>query len=234
MKRNKIVSSSLIPGLCMFLICALSSLSARSQTPSSYFFEPGFSLGFESSEKWSHSFALSNRTLLTQRLDGEEISGAENEHIDLDHYTKYKTSASTAVSLGIRYRFRELFNDEKYDELRFIQQLDISHPESALDLGHRFRAEQRLKNIVTEHRFRYRFGGSKDLNEVFALGLATEALLSIAREAKPSLEQRFILELANTSFEDLEISLALDYEMADYNNELEHEFFLLTGVALKL
>ena len=43
-----------------------------------------------------------------------------------------------------------------------------------------------------------------------------------------------MLELSNTSFKDLELSVALDYEMADYNNELENEFFLLTGLSLDL
>lgn len=218
----------------LFLLCALNSSDSFSQTPSSYFWEPDFSLGFDSSEKWGHSFGIANRTLLSERYDGEEITGTEVEHLELSHSTKYRTGANTAISFAIKYRFRELFDESRYDELRLTEQFDISHPSSALNLGHRFRVEQRFKNIVTEHRLRYRFGGSKALSEVFALGLSTEALLTLANDLKPSLEQRFVVELSNTSFEDLELSLALDYEMADYNNELENEFFILTGIALDL
>lgn len=222
------------PTLFLFLICALNNFTSHSQTSSSFFWEPDFSLGFDSSEKWSHTFGIANRSLLSTYYDGERTSDFVNEHLELNHFTKYKTSATTAVSFGIRYRFKEIFDESSYDELRFVEQFNISYPNSALDLGHRFRVEQRFKNIVTEHRLRYQFGGSKALNEVFALGLSTEALLTLANERKPSLEQRFVLEISNTSFKDLELSLALDYEMADYNNELENEFFLLTGISLDL
>ena len=229
-KKQSVLRSSLL----LFLICALNSFTSHSQTPSSFFWEPDFSLGFDSSEKWSHTFGIAKRTLLSEYYEGEQMAGWNVEHLELNHFTKYKTSANTALSFGIRYRFKEIFEESSYDELRFVEQFNISHPNSALDLGHRFRVEQRFKNIVTEHRLRYQFGGSKALSEVFALGLSTEALLTLANELKPSLEQRFVLELSNTSFKDLELSLALDYEMADYNNELENEFFLLTGVSLDL
>ena len=229
LKKQPILRSTFF----LFLFCALNSLTSQAQTPNLFFWEPEFSVGFDSSEKWSHTFGIANRALLSERYDGEEVSGFENEHLELNHFTKYKTRATTALSFGIRYRFKETFQESSHDELRLVEQFNIKHPNSALNLGHRFRVEQRFKGI-TEHRFRYQFGGSRALSEVFALGLSTEALLSVAKEFKPSLEQRFVLELSNTSFKDLELSVALDYEMADYNNELENEFFLLTGISLDL
>ena len=216
------------------LVCVLSSFTGHAQTPSYFFWEPEFSIGFESSEKWSHTFGIADRALLSGYQDGEQIAEFQNEHLELNHFTQYKTGANTSVSLGLRYRFKELFEESSYDELRFVEQFKVSHPNSDLGLGHRIRVEQRFKNIITEHRFRYQFGGSKDLNEEFALGLSTEALLTLANQVKPSLEQRFLLEITNSTFENLELSIGLDYEMADYNNALEHEFFLLTGVALEL
>ncbi len=220
--------------LLTLVILAFGSVSSQAQNLNSYLWEHSFDLGFDSSEKWSHSFGVANRAVLSEHFDGEKVTDFENEHIELNHATSYKTGSNTAVTFGLRYRFRETFDDSRYDELRFVEQFNIKHANSSIGLGHRFRVEQRFRNVETIHRFRYQIGGSKALSEDFALGLSTEALLSLEKESKPSLEQRIMLELSNTSLEDIEFSLGLDYEMDDYNNELENQFYLITGVSFEL
>lgn len=220
--------------LLIFVFLTAGSFSAQAQNLNSYLWEHSFDFGFDSSEKWSHSFGIANRALLSEHFDGEQVSDFQNEHIELNHATKYKTGSNTSVSFGLRYRFRETFDDSRYDELRFVEQFNIKHANSSIGLGHRFRVEQRFRNVETIHRLRYQIGGSRALSEDFALGLSTEALLSLESDTKPSLEQRILLELTNTSLEDIEFSLGLDYEMENYNIELENQFYILTGVAFDL
>lgn len=227
-------SPSFRPLLMLLLLFFTGSFITKAQNLNSYLWEHSFEIGFDSSEKWNHSFGIANRALLSEHFDGEQVSDFQNEHVELNHATKYKTGANTSVSFGLRYRFRETFDDSRYDELRFVEQFNIKHANSSIGLGHRFRIEQRLRNVETIHRFRYQIGGSRDLSEDFALGLSTEALLSLENDTKPSLEQRFLLELSNTSLEDIEFSIGLDYEMENYNIELENQFYLLTGVSFDL
>ena len=227
-------SLSLRPLLLLSFLFFAGSFISQAQHLNSFLWEHSFDLGFDSSEKWSHSFGVANRALLSEHFDGEQVSDFQNEHLELNHFTKYKTGATTSVSLGLRYRFRETFDESRYDELRFVEQFNIKHANSSIGLGHRFRVEQRFRNVETIHRFRYQIGGSRDLGEDFALGLSTEALLSVEKDTKPSLEQRILLELTNTSLDNIEFSLGLDYEMENYNIELENQFYLLTGVSFDL
>lgn len=216
------------------MVWVLSTSNSHAQNPVSLLWEPEFSVNIETESPWSFSLGLANRMLLTENLDGEKVSGFNNEHTEINHFTSYSTGENTEAALGIRYRFREIYDDSRYDELRIVEQFTVSHPNSAIGLKHRFRVEQRFRNIETIHRFRYALGASQTLNEVFSLGFSTEALLEIARESKPSLEQRFGLELKNSSFDNLEISTGLEYQLDGYNNELEHQFYILSGVALDI
>ncbi|HET8753702.1 MAG TPA: DUF2490 domain-containing protein [Salinimicrobium sp.] len=196
--------------------------------------EPEFSVNLTSEIPWVFSFGLAYRAMLSAHEDGEKISEFNNEHFELNHFTTYLASENSAFSLGVRYRFRETFDDSRYDELRFIEQYSYSHPNSSWGLGHRFRLEQRLRNVENILRLRYQIGISKPLSSTFAWGFSTEALLEISSSSKPALEQRFTLELENTSFENLKLKLGLDYQMDEYNLDLVNQFYILSGASLSL
>lgn len=218
-----------------FLIALLPGyLTLHAQTPTSLLWEPEAEVNFSTEGPWSYSFGVANRSLFSTYLDGEKIAGSNQEHFELNQFTTYRTSENSAVALGFRYRFREAFDDSRYDEFRMIEQFTYSHPDTYLGWGHRFRFEQRFRNVATIFRLRYRLGISRPLGEEFGVGLSTEFLYSMAAEYKPEAEQRFTLEFENSSINNVELSAGIELRHENYNNFPENNFYLLTGVSIDL
>lgn len=204
------------------------------QSDSFVYWEPEFEMKISTESPWSYSFGIVNRSLHYKEVAGETSNDYNQEHIELNHFTSYKTGSNTSVALGLRYRFREVFNDSRYDEMRTVEQFVYKHPGSSIGLAHRLRAEQRFLNVVTVHRFRYRLAISQSLGEDYSVGLSTEALYSVAHERKPELEQRISLELENSSLKNIDLSVGVEYQHENYIYNLEKEFFLATGITLNL
>ncbi|HER40704.1 MAG TPA: DUF2490 domain-containing protein [Salinimicrobium catena] len=201
------------------------------QQPHSWFYENEADLSVPLNSLWSMEIGVGNRGMLQERLDGEKISGYQHDHVELNHFTNYKTKKSVVLSLGLRYRFRELFDSAETDEFRIIEQVELEPVNSSF--SHRFRLEQRFREN-TIHRVRYDITYSIPMNENFALGVGTEALYAVSSKQKPEAEQRFSIGLENSFFENLELELAFEYRMENYARDLAHEFFVITGVSVSL
>jgi hypothetical protein len=211
----------------------VSSNQAFSQNPRSYFYENEFEVSLPVKTGWSMDFGAGYRGLLQERLEGQKISGSRNEHLELNHFTNYRERKSLVLSLGLRYRFKELFNSSEVDEFRIIEQVETNPYNSYLPLSHRFRLEQRFKEHLI-HRFRYELASWYAMNEAFSLGISTEALYAVSAHQKPEAEQRFSMGVENSSFKDLKLDLSFEYRMENYTIDLAHEFFIITGVSLSL
>lgn len=125
---------------------------AYPQNPQSYFFENEFDASLSLESKWSMDFGVGSRGMFQERFDGERISGYEHDHLELNYFTNYQTNESFVYSLGLRYRFREIFDPIETDEIRIIKQIEFDPVNSRL--VHRLRLEQRFrKNTI--HRLRY-------------------------------------------------------------------------------
>lgn len=214
------------------LLC-LTSLSMSAQKTNSLLWEPEVSLDFETESRWSYSFGIANRTLFYTREDGEKVADLNQEHIELNHFTSYKTGPNTSVAFGLRYRFRELFNEDGYDEFRTIQQLKYA-PENNWNLAHRFRLEERFRHQEPIFRPRYAVSTGIPLGEEFGLGIATETLYSLQQGSAPELDQRFSVEIENSSLEGVELNLGLEYQYEDYLHDAEGELFIQSGVSFIL
>ena len=213
------------------LFFLLSGNLCFSQNPQSYFYENELDLLFPIEGKWFMNVGLGNRGLLQERLDGEKISGYQHEHVELNHFTIYIAKETLELSLGLRYRFKELFDPSETDEFRIIEQIGLEPANSPL--AHRFRLEQRFREH-TAHRIRYRLGYSKPINNNFSYGVGTETLYAVSAHSKPEAEQRFLINLENESFDNIELELSFNYRIEDYTNDLEHEFFIITEINLYL
>ena len=222
-----ILNRKVLPGIFIFLGINF----CFSQNPSSFFYENEFDLIVPVEGKWFMNIGLGNRGLLQERLDGKKISGYQHEHIELNHFTIYIAKESLELSLGLRYRFKELFDPAETDEFRIIEQIGIEPVNSPLD--HRFRLEQRFREH-TIHRLRYRIGYAIPINEDFAFGMGTEALYAISTQIRPEAEQRFLLGVENDSFKNFELEVSFNYRMENYARDLEHEFFIITEVNVSL
>ena len=232
MKTEKRIFS--VPFFAFFIFIALGGTSAFAQTPTSLYWEPEFKVNLVNESPWTYTFGIANRNLFFERLDGVQISGVNQEHIELNQFTTYKTSANSSVALGFRYRFRELFDDNRYDEFRIVEEFKYSHPDSYLNFGHRFRFEQRFRNVVDIFRLRYRIGIEKPVAEEYAAVLSTEFLYSMASGLKPEPDQRTTFKIESTAVENLKLSLGIEHRYEDYSHEGEHNFFILSGASLKL
>ncbi len=216
----------------LLIICILlSGSTAFAQDVSTYFNENELGLFLPLKNRWSMDVGFGSRGLLHERAGGERISGYQHEHLELNYFTNYSLNESLVLSLGLRYRFREMFNSSSTDEFRTIEQAEIS-PQASL-FSHRFRLEQRFREI-TIHRLRYELSFSRPVGSNFEFMAATEALYAVAVKTKPEAEQRFSIGVENTSFEDLELGLGLEYRMENFARDLAHEFFLLTGLTWSL
>ncbi|MCM8570840.1 DUF2490 domain-containing protein [Gramella jeungdoensis] len=202
-----------------------------SQNSKSYFYENEFDFSLPLKGKWSMDFGFGNRGMFQERNAGKIVSGYQHEHLEMKHFTTYQASELIGISLGAQYRFRELFDSSKEDEFRLTEQVEIQSANSPL--SHRFRLEQRFREHII-HRGRYDIAYSMPLNQYFSWTLGTEALYAISSQLKPEAEQRISLSLANSYFQDLELGLSLEYRMENYTRNLDHEFFIISGLTIDM
>ena len=219
--------------LIIFLLFLCLAGSVKAQTPRSLSWETEFDLELPAQGDWGFSFGAANRYLIFSKVDGDRVTDYDQEHIELNHFTSYSSSENALLSLGLRYRFRDVFEETRQDEFRIIEQFEYTHQNTFLTPEHRLRFEQRFRE-ATIFRLRYQVGIWRQLNEDFGLGFSTEFLYSMQNESRPEMEQRFALELSNFSFENLELSLGVDLRREDFTGYPGTEYFLLTGATLQL
>lgn len=224
----KIICNKILFFMVLFF---LGSYASFSQNSKSYFSENEFELSFPVATDWSMEIGTGYRRLLQERMEGEKISGSRHEHLELNYFNNYEVNKSLVLSLGLRYRFKELFNDAEADEFRIIEQVGIS-PENSR-FSHRFRLEQRFKEEVL-HRVRYELEFSHSISPAFSFGASTEALYAVSTRLKPEAEQRFSIGIENSSIKDIGLGLSLEYRIENYALDPGHEFFIVTGVSLSL
>lgn len=213
------------------LLLFLGANFCYSQNPQSYFYENEVDLYLPLDSLWSMDIGVGNRGMLQESLDGEKISGYQHEHLELNHFTNYLAKKNIVLSLGLRYRFKELFDAAETDEFRIIEQVQLESVNSSF--SHRFRLEQRFREN-TIHRIRYDVAYSTPTSQNFALGIGTEAIYAVSNKLKPEAEQRFSIGFENSSFEDIELELGFEYRMENYARHLAHEFFMITGIGISL
>ncbi|NJY62569.1 DUF2490 domain-containing protein [Salinimicrobium sp. CDJ15-81-2] len=213
--------------LILLLFSTLGGNLVFSQNPKSYFLENEIGLSIPAEGKWSFDVGVGSRGMLQETFDGEKISGYKNEHLELNLFTNYATRESAIFSLGLRYRFRDIFDSSETDEIRIIEQLELEPVN--FSFSHRFRLEQRFReNII--HRIRYELTYSTPISQYLSFEIGTEALYAISSQLKPEAEQRFSIGLENSSLKNIELELGFEYRMEDYAGEVGHEFFIITGI----
>ena len=201
----------------------------------SVFYEPEISVKVGGSKPWSFNFALSNR----EAVYVDEDSQFRALFLDFSHFTNYNVGFYGKLSLGLKYRFLELFDKTTYDEIRITEQYSYARKYNNLKTAHRLRFEQRFRKN-TSYRARYRFsiefplkGQKIDVGEFF-LDLKTESLWSFQKAAVPEFDQRLGADLAYQLSQNTEISIGLEYQYEDYFHDPQTELFVLTGVSVSM
>ena len=207
----------------------------RAQDKFISFLQPDISLNLDRPNRWSFNFGIANRN----RIYFQDESEFNTRFIELSHFSSYEVGFYGKLSLGLRYRFSEMFDDRAHDEIRITEQYSRSRNYNALKVAHRFRFEQRLRSN-TIFRTRYQFsvqlplkGDRIDQNEYF-IAANTEALYSFSEVIKPVVSQRIGLALGREITKTAIIDLGTEYRLENYSREAIHELFFELGLTLSL
>ncbi len=223
--------SKFIFGLIFFLISSL----VKAQSNFAIFTEPDISINIEQPNRWSFNFGIANRDLVYFKNEVQ----FKGRFLELSHFTSYEVGFYGKVSLGLRYRFNELFEYSSKDEIRLTQQYSRSRKYNAIKVAHRFRFEQRFRDI-TVYRTRYQFsielplsGERVDQKEYF-LGMNTEALLSLTSKAKPAYGQRFGVSIGKEIAKGTKADIGTEYRLSNYTRNTVQGLYIIGGLSLSI
>jgi hypothetical protein len=218
----------------LFLVLFLNQ-NLKAQENVELLIEPEFSIDLDTGTRWSHSFGIASRDIIYEN-EGFNFNAL---HLQLSHFTGYKIDAANKISLGVRYRFKEIFNNSKTDELRIVEQFGHAVKHQDLKIGHRFRIEQRITEL-TRNRTRYRFSLEFPLKKMeqpqktFFLKTSTEALWMIGKKIHTVYEQRLSVSIGKEIGVNKALDFGLQYRLSDYTHHPEHRIFLMTGLNLTI
>lgn len=212
------------------------TISSFGQEKFNGFYEPYIKLDYDVNKNLSQEFTLEERTIW---YDDESFK-FEVKQIDLAHFSKLKLSDKNAVAVGIQYRFRENFDKNKENELRFTEEYSYTTKPKATEFEHRVRAEQRITSSETSHRFRYNFAVNRSFNgteikkgNAYMIG-DLETLLTVAKTSKPEYEQRIGAGVGFAVSDLMKIELVTEYRLSDFTQDLVHELYFVTGLKISL
>lgn len=220
----------------IFSVILMVSFSIASQAQEKFvgYFEPSVDLSYQVSSKYSHSFAIKKRTSIYRDSKAEY----RIKQLDISHFSEYQLDPKYALGLGLQYRWKNVFDTDEENELRLQQQVVYTPEISKFKTSHRFRTEQRLYASITKHRFRYRLGYTIPIAEENAfipyVKVNTEFLLEIAKTQKPEFEQRLEVGFGWSLTPKTKFEFGVEYQLADYTQNLNHEVFLMAGLDIKL
>lgn len=200
------------------------------------FYEPYIKVEYDVTKSFSQEFILEDRTIW---YDKESVT-FEIKQVDIAHFSKLKLNDKNAVALGLQYRFRENFANDKENELRFTEEYSFSTKPKATEFEHRLRAEQRFTPSETSHRFRYNFAVTRSFNgseikkgNAYMIG-DLETLLTVAKTSKPEYEQRIGAGIGWVLSDLMKIEVVTEYRLSDFTQNLVHELYLVTGMKISL
>src|SRR5690625_3082710 len=183
-----------------------------------------------SESRWSSSLGSIYRSSFysSERFD------YSTEFLELNASQKYSIKSNHSVSLTFRYRIRELFDSNRTDERRIVQQYNHSHNLNGVILKGRLRVEQRFREKFTL-RNRYRFGVSFPLNKTddslkeWLLTIDTEVLWSVTSHKSSTFDQRFTAVLEKPISKSLVFKLKPEYRYLDYTHDA-HDLWRIYGI----
>lgn len=192
------------------------------------------SLNFKNETRWSYNFEVTNRNYLPIK------NSLKADHVELTHFTTYQSGFYGNLSLGLRYRSRELFDEQRNDEIRLTQQYAYAKSYNQYRLGHRVRVEERFFSKETAYRLRYRLGLDFPLQGLtldegeFYSALSIETLYTLNAQESPEFNQRLMATIGTKLNSALKIQLSLEYRKEDYTSEASNRVFIYTAAKIDL
>jgi len=220
-----------IAQVCFFLLYTV----LRGQDDLTGYLEPSIALNYDVAVNYSHNFKIAQRSYLyDQNL---EFRGRQ---LDVSHFSNLKIRDDQSIAFGVQFRFRNLFESDKENELRLTQQYNLKIRKNTVRFGNRFRSEQRITSSLTTHRFRYRFaidlplnGEKLDIGEAYFV-VSTESLMSIAKGKSPEYDQRLTSNIGWLISQIAKLQIGFEYRAENYNNTTESVAFFRTALIFSI
>ncbi|MEM9680647.1 MAG: DUF2490 domain-containing protein [Bacteroidota bacterium] len=222
---------SSIKNISFFILLAL-GYCVMAQSNFESLNESSIALNYKHSETYHLNVSIQSRAYIFQ----DDQFTYQQRQFDLTHFSTFSLAYNKSVSLGIRYRNRDLFDDNS-NELRFTQQFNYTMRREPARFGHRFRLEQRIFDDFTVHRLRYRYaidfplnGLKVDVREPYFIG-AMEALFSIGSTTRPEWDHRTTVQIGWLLTKSFKLQFGLEYRFEALNIKTEHKLFsLVSGI----
>ena len=222
--------------ILLFLIFLMVPTIHWAQDNLTGYWNPQVAINYDVTPNYSHNFSIENRSFFYRDSDVQLTV----RQMDVNHFSNLRTRDNQSIGFGIKYRLRNLFNNEANNELRLTQQFNVTFKKGSIRYGNRFRAEQRITRENTVHRFRYRYavdfplmGENLDVGEPY-LVISTESLLSVGKSMTPEYDQRITPKLGWVLSPTTKFQIGGEYRAENYTGSLENELFFLTELVLSL
>ncbi|MEP2280232.1 DUF2490 domain-containing protein [Maribacter sp.] len=220
----------------IIVLLLLGTHYARSQNNTTAYWEPEVALNYRVTPLLKQNFSLSNRNY-TYHNNKAQLNIRQ---IEIAHFSSLTIDPYKSIGLGVQYRFREAFENNKENELRLTQQFNITKKVNSARFGNRFRIEQRIQPSNLVHRFRYRFaidfplkGLKMDIGEPYLVA-TTESLLSVGKSIRPMYDQRLTSQIGWSISQHLKAQLGVQFRMENYTESTEHVFFFLNSLVISI
>lgn len=202
--------------LFFFTICCVASASSQAFTSGLL---PDIVLSYKAGENYGIIHKLESRFPM---YDSESKTGdIIFERLDFQNFLERKIGLFSKVAIGYQFRF----NNNDFNEHRFIQQLTWSDNLRNFRLGHRIRADQTVsEGEAPEFRFRYRAkvqlplqGQELDPGEYY-LSLSDE-VLSFFKSSDWGLDNRVVVKVGLYINDKNKIETGLDWRMEGFSTD---------------
>ena len=197
--------------------------------------QPKIGLSLHGDGHLSHHFSLAHRSYLLQ-----DDWAYDTRHLDISYFLTWTMEARHKLSMGLKYRILEPFNQDTMDEIRITQQFNYANSNNGVRWGHRIRAEERLRGERTAFRLRYRLtadfpleGQRLDIGELYSI-VSLEPVFSVQRKKRPKYEGRLTMGLGKRINERTKAQCLLHYRKLDVARSNGDQVFLLMEVHFRL
>ncbi|KQC32521.1 hypothetical protein AAU57_03620 [Nonlabens sp. YIK11] len=204
------------------ILMLLMPVLAMSQVADRLVFQPAIKVSWNPASRWSFNTAVEQRTQIND--DAQAIS------MQLTQFGQYEVGFYSQIGIGVMYR--ELFDDNLPEEVRFMEQYVYTKKYNQLQLAHRLRWDQRLRGDRLTHRWRYRLSGSiplngNDLNPSEYYVVSHLETLFIAEDGlRPIYEQRVGLGIGRQIGSNYKLQFNTQYRWLDITAATTTSLFL--------
>lgn len=217
---------------CFFkvLIFLVLPLFATAQVVDNFVTQPSINLSWHNNSRWSFNSAIVQRSVME--------NGVNALHIQAAQFASYEIGFYSQIGVGVMYR--ELFDKQLPQELRFTEQFVYARQYNALKIAHRVRWDQRIRGMDVTHRWRYRFsgsvplkGGTVDARELY-ITTSLEAVFIAEAGETPGYDQRVAIGIGTALTKNLKLQLVTEYRWEDYTQEIDRSLFFNLGMYYSL